>query len=152
MEAKDEVTEVSKDEILKENGTYNRNHKEVRSKLFKSSQFFDARDMVQVKYEMLREVSQGGESVTTVSSEYGFSRETFYETKRLFEENGIAGLLPKKKGPKGSHKLRGGERFIDEYIAGRPEAKSSEVAAQLEKGTGIKIHPRTIQRYIRKKK
>jgi transposase len=143
---------MEKEKTLRENGTYNVNHKKVKSRLFESSQFFDARDIVQVKYEMLREVTQGGKSVTAVSEEYGFSRETLYENKRIFEKEGITGLLPKKKGPKGSHKLSGGESFINEYIAGKPEAKSSEVAEELEKQTGIKLHPRTIQRYMRKKK
>ena len=143
---------MNKEEKLKENGTYNSNHKNVKSKLFANSQFFDARDIVQVKYEMLRAVSHEKKSVTQVSKEYGFSREAFYENKRVFNKDGITALIPKKKGPKGSHKLSGGEKFIENYLEKKPEAKAPEIAVQLERETGMKLHPKTIRRYIIKKK
>jgi transposase len=145
------VTAMSKEEALKENGTYNANHKNVKNRLFANSQFFDARDIVQVKYEMLREALHGGKPVTQVSKEYGFSREAFYENKRVFEKEGITALIPKKKGPKGSHKLNSGKSFIKEYLEKKPDAKSPELAAQLEVQTGIKLSSRTIQRYLNKK-
>src|SRR5216117_2589429 len=36
--------------------------------------FFDARDLVQVKYEMLRRVNEDGELVTQAAADFGFSR------------------------------------------------------------------------------
>jgi len=143
---------MSRDKTLKENGTYNSNHGKVKSRLFADSAFFDAKDLVQVKYEMLREVTRGGKSVTAVVEEYGFSREAYYENKRLFEKEGITGFIPKKPGPKGSHKLSKAEGFIKGYLEKKPEAKAPEIAKELEKETGVKIHTRTMYRYLGKKK
>jgi len=143
---------MNKTEMLKENGTFNTNHKNVNSRIFSGSPFFDAKDLIQVKYEMLREVSLEGKSVTQASKEYGFSREAFYENKRLFEKDGITALIPKKTGPKGPHKLAKGEEFIRTYLDKKPNAKASEIARQLEFKAGIKLHPRTIHRYLGQKK
>ena len=55
---------------------------------------------------MLRRVSVEKASVTDVSDEYGVSRPTFYQAKADFEAAGIAGLVPKKRGPRGPHKLQ----------------------------------------------
>ena len=55
---------------------------------------------------MLRRVSVEQASVTDVSDEYGVSRPTFYQAKADFEAAGIAGLVPKKRGPRGPHKLQ----------------------------------------------
>jgi transposase len=143
---------MSKEEALKENGTFNRYHKSVKSRLFGCGPFFDARDLVQVKYEMLREVSHEGKSVTQAAKEYGLSREAFYKNKRLFEKNGLTALIPKKTGPKGPHKLANGEEFINGYLDKNPDAKATEIAAQLELNVGIKLHPVTISRYLNKKK
>jgi len=143
---------MNKDKTLKENGTYNSNHEKVKSRLFADSAFFDAKDLVQVKYEMLREVTCGGKSVTAAAEDYGFSREAYYENKRLFEREGITGFVPKKPGPKGSHKLSKAEGFIKGYIEKKPEAKAPEITKELEKETGVKVHTRTMYRYLGKKK
>ena len=62
---------------------------------------------MQVKYEMLRRVSVENASVTQATEEYGVSRPTYYQAKANFERAGIAGLVPKKRGPRGPHKLQG---------------------------------------------
>ena len=61
---------------------------------------------MQVKYEMLRRVSVEKASVTDASDTYGVSRPTYYQAKADFEQAGIAGLVPKKRGPRGSHKIQ----------------------------------------------
>jgi len=47
--------------------------------------FFDPRDLVQVKYEMLRRVREG-QSVTQAASAFGFSRVALYQTKAALEK------------------------------------------------------------------
>jgi hypothetical protein len=44
--------------------------------------------------------------VTEASGEYGVSRPTYYQAQADFEEAGIAGLVPKKRGPRGPHKIQ----------------------------------------------
>jgi hypothetical protein len=45
---------------LEQQGALNRHPERVRAPWFQADGFFDARDMVQVKYEMLRQVSLEG--------------------------------------------------------------------------------------------
>src|ERR1700730_7841454 len=62
--------------------------------------FFDARDLVQVKYEMLRRVNEDGEPVTQAAADFGFSRPSFYQAQAVFEAEGLPGLIPERPGPK----------------------------------------------------
>ncbi len=42
---------------------------------FRSAEFFDARDLVQVKYEMVRRVEADGLAVSAAAGGFGFSRQ-----------------------------------------------------------------------------
>src|SRR5262245_64955067 len=97
----------SKTDALLEEGTLNPTPEKVRDPKFQGSEFFDPHDAVQVKYEMLRRVSIDNTSVTEVSDEYGISRPTYYQAKANFDAGGIAGLVPKRPGPSGPHKVHG---------------------------------------------
>ena len=50
----------SKGESLRQQGVLNPHPEKVADPLFHDSEFFDPRDLVQVKYEMLRRVRVGG--------------------------------------------------------------------------------------------
>src|SRR6476619_5329051 len=78
---------------LRENGTMNPSPDQVADPKFNKSEFFDARDLVQVKYEMLRRVLVDAASVTEATMEYGVSRPTYYQTKASFDAGGLAGLV-----------------------------------------------------------
>jgi hypothetical protein len=84
----------SKADALAEDGTLNPAPDKVGDPKFQEGGFFDPRDVVQVKYEMLRRVSVEKTSVTDVSDQYGVARPTFYQAKAAFDEAGIAGLVP----------------------------------------------------------
>ena len=81
---------------LRQQGTLNPRPQTVTDELFGSSEFFDARDLVQVKYEMLRRVQKEGRSISAVAVAFGFSRPSFYQTRSAFEKGGLAGLVPRK--------------------------------------------------------
>ena len=98
MPAKHDSKRAKTDALL-EQGTLNPTPEKVRDPKFQESEFFDPRDAVQVKYEMLRRVSIENASVTEVSDEYGISRPTYYQAKANFDAAGIAGLVPKRPGP-----------------------------------------------------
>src|SRR5208337_2798811 len=61
----------SKADALVEDGALNPAPEKVRDPKFQEGGFFDPRDIVQVKYEMLRRASVEKASVTEVSEEYG---------------------------------------------------------------------------------
>ena len=85
----------AKARVLKEYGALNLRAEEVTDELFCQNEFFDARDLVLVKYEMLRRVRIDGQSVTQAARAFGFSRVAFYQAQAAFEEHGLVGLIPK---------------------------------------------------------
>lgn len=120
---------------------------------FREGEFFDPRDAVQVKYEMLRRVSVENVSVTDATVEYGVSRPTYYQAKANFDEAGLAGLVPKKRGPRGPHKLQGEIlAFVEKRrVAGEP-IRARELAEQIREEFSVDVHPRTIERALGGKK
>ena len=138
---------------LLEEGTLNPAPDKVHDPKFHDSEFFDARDVVQVKYEMLRCVSVENASIANATEEYGVSRPTYYQTKASFDEAGIAGLVPKKRGPRGPHKLQGEvlEFIQKQLIAGRP-IRARELAKLVREKFDLDVHPRTIERAVAVKK
>ena len=140
-------------DAMRANGTYNERHADVRAEQFSHGVFFDARDAVQVKYEMVRSVARRELSVTGASALYGMSRQTCHRCLRDVEREGIAGLMPRKRGPKDGYKLDAGAKaFVDAYLLDHPDAGNGEVAAALKEGAGVDVHPRTIGRYRSKKR
>lgn len=143
----------AKVKALLEEGTLNPAPEKVRDGKFKQSEFFDARDAVQVKYEMLRRVSVDGASVTDAAEEYGVSRPTYYQAKASLDEAGIAGLVPKKRGPRGPHKVQSEVlAFLDERLVPGEPIRARELAKLIRKELGVDVHPRTIERAVRRKK
>lgn len=143
----------AKVDILAEDGTLNPVPDKVRDPKFQEGGFFDALDAVQVKYEMLRRVSSEKATVTLVSSEYGVSRPTFYQAKADFEESGIAGLVPRKRGPRGPHKVQSDMlAFIRAQLSPGDPIRARELAKLIQKEFGMDVHPRTIERAVGGKK
>ena len=141
-----------KTRALLEEGTLNPASEKVHDPKFRDSEFFDPHDVVQVKYEMLRRVSVENASVTNATEEYGVSRPTYYQTKASFDESGIAGLLPKKRGPRRPHKLQGEVlAFIQEQLVAGEPIRARELAKLIRQKFGLDVHPRTIERAVVKK-
>ena len=111
--------------------------------------FFDARDIVQVKYEMLRRVHQEGQSVSRVAPAFGFSRPTFYQAQALFVLHGLPGLLPQRPGPKRAHKLDEPViAFLQQVLADDPSIRADTLAQLLRDQVGLSVHPRSIERAL----
>ena len=73
-----------KEDSLKGNGSFNRRYMNVHANIFKTGPFFDPRDLIQVKYEMLRAVAKDGVRITDAANEFGFSRKTYYQIIKAF--------------------------------------------------------------------
>ncbi len=142
-----------KKEALLEQSCYNRRAGRVRDILFDNDEFFDARDLVQVKYEMLRRVHADKQSVSFASGSFGFSRVSFYKVKESFDAEGLAGLAPKKRGPHGRHKLTDEVIKFAETALAQQESMPA-VVRQVEEKFKMQIHQRSIERAMngRKKK
>ena len=134
-------------ETLRRSGTLNPRPEDVTDELFRANEFFDARDVVQVKYEMLRRVEKEGRPITEAASAFGFSRPSFYQAQLAFEQNGLAGLVPHKRGPKQAHKLTSKIiDFLQQLRQEDPSLGSAELVGRIKKRFGVIVHPRTIER------
>jgi transposase len=138
-----------KREALREQGTLNPRPRAVTDPLFSEDSFFDPRDLVQVKYEMLRRVQSEGHSVTDAAAAFGFSRPSFYQALSAFEGDGLAGLVPHKRGPKQAHKLTDEVlSFLVEIRQNEPSVQTPELVRRIQERFGTKVHSRSIERAL----
>lgn len=138
---------------LRESASLNPHPEQIRDALFQTHPFFDPRDLVQVKYEMLRRVSIEKASATEATEEYGVSRPTYYQTKSSFDKGGLAGLVPRKRGPHGPHKLQGEAlAFVQQQLVAGQPVRARELAKLVRQRFDLAIHPRTIERAVAGKK
>ena len=115
--------------------------------------FFDANDLVQVKYEMLRRVREERQRVSQASASFGFSRPSFYEAQSAFQESGLPGLLPQRPGPKRAHKLS--EPVLDVLeaaLAEDPTLNSTALAGLVQERFGVNVHPRSVERALQRRR
>ena len=151
MAARRKKTADEKEATLRSQGTLNPRPGDVRDSVFVVSNFFDPRDLVQVKYEMLRRVRTGDCSVTEAASRFGLSRPTFYAAKADFERHGLGGLLPRKRGPRGPHKLTDEVMtFLEDELASESTLDSDELASRIEDRFGCRVHPRSVERGLQR--
>src|ERR1700758_4665876 len=92
---------------LRESRCLNPHPEQVTDEMFRSEEFFDARDAVQVKYEMVRRVRVDGAPVTATAAAFGYSRPSYYQAAAALAESGLDGLVPARPGPRGGHKPTG---------------------------------------------
>ena len=67
---------------LRESRCLNPHPEQVTDPAFLTEEFFDARDAVQVKYEMVRRVTLDGAPVTATAAAFGYSRPSYYQAVR----------------------------------------------------------------------
>jgi len=135
--------------VLQQQGTLNPRPRAVTDPLFANDNFFDARDLVQVKYEMLRRVQSEGHSVTGTATAFGFSRPSFYQALAAFGEGGLAGLVPHKRGPKHAHKLTDEVlAFLVQTRQKEPAMPTSELVRLIQERFQTTVHPRSIERSL----
>lgn len=136
-------------QALRSLGALNQHPSSIKDELFADSDFFDRRDLVQVRYEMVRRVRKDGRPVAETAASFGVSRPTYYKLSESFEREGITGLLPRKRGPKGGHKLRAD--VVEALQAARvedPTRDSASLAQLVQQRFGVEVHPRTIERAL----
>jgi transposase len=136
-------------DALRQRGSLNRHPERVADPLFQTSDFFDARDLVQVKYEMVRQVRVDGQPVRHSAAAFGFSRPTFYQAQTRLEGGGMAALVPQKPGPRRSHKLDPDVMaFIEQVRIADASLRAADVADRVQQRFRRTVHPRSIERAL----
>ena len=76
-----------------------------------------------------------------------------FQVSANFAQAGIAGLVPKKRGPRGPHKLHGEVlAFLErKRVPGQP-IRARELATLVRQELALDVHPRTIERALGGKK
>ena len=138
-----------KAEALRQRGCLNPHPEKVADPLFAESDFFDSRDLVQVKYEMVRRVKAEGHTVSASAAAFGFSRPSFYQAQSVLESGGLAALAPQKPGPRRAHKLDADVMdFLEQLRSEDSSLKAGELARRIDGRFGRKVHPRSIERAL----
>jgi transposase len=148
----DPALPTTKRQALQASGTFNPRHARVRHRLFQDSEFFDPQDLLQLKYESLRALQQDDYSLAQAASEFGLSRPTLYQAQAHFQAQGLEGLLPGKRGPKGAHKLT--PELLDQlrqWLAAEPALSARQLAQRVRQRFKLKVHPRTLEKALKPK-
>ena len=141
-----------KREALKKHGVLHKRPEQVIDELFRQGDFFDPRDLVQVKYEMLRRIYKDKKTIQTVARDFGFSRPSVYKAQSAFERDGLSGLIPARTGPRQAHKLNETVvGFVKVERDGNVSIGAGELARRVKEQFGIAVHPRSIERKLQQK-
>jgi len=134
---------------LRESRSFNPRAEAVLDEAFAGSEFLDARDLVQVKYEMVRRVEVEGWAVARAARTFGLSRPSFYAAARALAERGLGGLVPRRPGPRRAHKLSAEVlAFARDALAADPALRPGDLVDVLAERFGIAVHPRSIERAL----
>lgn len=138
-----------KEEALRASRALNPRPESVVDPEFATSEFLDARDLVQVRYEMVRRVRQEGGTVSAAASAFGFSRPSWYAAAAALDDAGLPGLLPARPGPRRAHKLTEEiVAFLRAACEEDPSLRAPELADRVDETFGVRAHPRSIERAL----
>lgn len=136
-------------EALRAERSLNPRPEAVTDERFASGEFFDARDLVQVKYEMVRRVRVDGDAVSRSVAAFGFSRPSFYAASAALDAAGLAGLVAARPGPRRAHKLT--EEVVTFARARRaadPSLRMIDLVEAIAARFGVRVHPRSVERAL----
>lgn len=144
---------TAKRQALQQDGTLRPARTRVRAGLFwQHPTFFDPRDELQVKYEMLRAHFVDSQAVTAACAAFGYSRQTFYILRERLARRGIAGLRDGRPGRVGPVKCTA--EVVDFLRAQRAADPTQSIPALIEglvHQRGVRLHRRTVERLLRRR-
>ena len=118
-----------------------------------SHPFFDPRDRVQVKYEMVRRHRVDGRPVTEIAARFGVSRQTFYQNRGRVRGARNPRVVPKRPGPKGAHKCTDAVvDYVERWHAGEDVQPDEPLTAAVARRFGVSIHARSLDRAVARRK
>lgn len=141
----------SKTRHLRQSGTLNPNPEKVADPLFAHSEFFDPRDILQVRYEMVRHSEEA--SLREAAERFGTSVPTCVRANRAFREGGLQALIPRRRGPRGAHKITAEIiAFVEDYRTRHGPVGSRKLVPLIAERFGVSLHPRGLDKAIARAK
>ena len=136
---------------LEASGTRNRHPERIRSRRFRDGGFFDPRDLLQVRYEMVR--NDGNAPLASVAAEFGVSVPTCVRLRRSFREGGLQALVPRRRGPRQAHKITDEILdFIAAYKSEHGKVGARRLVPVIEERFGVSLHPRSITKALERER
>ena len=141
--------EDPKVEALRAERCLNPRPEAVTDEGFLAAEFLDARDLVQVKYEMVRRVRVDGDAVSRSAAAFGFSRPSLYEAAAALDAGGLAALVPARPGPRRAHKLTEEVvAFAQQRLQADPSLRAGDLVEAIAEQYGVRVHPRSVERAL----
>jgi transposase len=135
--------------FLHQRGALHPHPERVQDALFRGSTFFDPRDLIQVRYEMVHRFRVDGHAAVEVARSFGVSRQLLYLLAQAFRDRGLPGLFPGKRGPKAARKCTDEVlAFVHARLAESPGLSTDELLSDIRQRLGIHLHRRTLQRRL----
>jgi transposase len=149
----DASNDDAKRDALHQSSGLNPRPQAVQDDLFHTSEFFDPRDLVQVKYEMLRRALVEGLPIAQAAERFGFSRPAYYHALQALQTHGLPGLIRKRPGPKRAHKLSEEiVNYLEQLRVEDPELSVSALVEKVRREFRIVVHPRSIERALQRRR
>ncbi len=121
----------------------------ISDERFRESEFFDPRDLVQVKYEMVRRARVERVAVARAADSFGFSRQSFYSAAAALDEGGLQGLVPARPGPRGPRKLTEEVMvFSREALQADSSLRLADLVEVIAHRFGVRVHPTSLSRSL----
>lgn len=115
-------------------------------RFIKQADFFDSKDIVQVKYELLRRCEVEGNDVASSCLGFGVSRTTYYKVKQAFLRGGLPALMGQPRGR--PHPIKVNDVVRGHLIAEKvknPKFTAREMAAAVKERYHVQLSERMIQ-------
>ncbi len=79
--------------------------------------------------------------------------QSFVQAQTALEDEGLSGLLPKKRGPRSSHKLNEEVMaFVLQLLSDDPSLSASILAERIQERFERRVHPRSVERALARRK
>jgi hypothetical protein len=115
-------------------------------RFIEQADFFDPKDIVQVKYELLRRCEVEGHDVAPTCLDFGFSRTTYYKVQQAFLDGGLPALMGQPRGRlkpiKVTDVVRG---YVIAEKAKDPKLSARNMVAALKERYNVQLSERMIQ-------
>ena len=141
---------TEKQQRLQQAGTLNATPEKILDPMFTvAGDFFDAQDLLQVRYEMIRVVRIEHVTLAEAAKRFGVSRPTCFRMTKAFDRGGLQGLIPAPRGPRGPHKITPQMLdFVVEYKSRHGRVGARRLVPLIEQRFGITVHPRGLEKAL----